>query len=204
MAYKVGGKFIIEIGGKYIREDGYGGFITENPLYHVKGFDSLVFDENGLNKLKNYNEECDGVRRINDADREYCYQKGLNDAWEAAMKIVLGKENGGLLSKELRMIFGTDSWCSIFAKNTASEAIQKIKAYEEQKRAEEEIKVGDEVENVSGDRYVILYVYHNSKNELRAQGFGHNGTISQMELNRYAKTGRHFDIEGILKAMREE
>lgn len=44
--YKVGDKFIIEIGE-----------IFENKgktLYRIKGFNSLVFDKNGLNKLSRY------------------------------------------------------------------------------------------------------------------------------------------------------
>lgn len=56
---KVGDKFVIEIGevfkatGTYMaygcEENGY-----EENLYRIKGFNSLVFDDNGLNKLEKY------------------------------------------------------------------------------------------------------------------------------------------------------
>ena len=49
---KVGDKFIIEIG------EVFKGAWTDNVyvenLYRVKGFNSLVFDDNGLNKLEKY------------------------------------------------------------------------------------------------------------------------------------------------------
>lgn len=46
MEYKVGDRFIIEIGEIYHNDDGGA------PLYRVKGFNSLVFDESGLSKLQ--------------------------------------------------------------------------------------------------------------------------------------------------------
>lgn len=49
---KVGDKFIIEIG------EVFKGAWTDNVyvenLYRVKGFNSLVFDDNGLNRLEKY------------------------------------------------------------------------------------------------------------------------------------------------------
>lgn len=43
--YEVGDKFEIEIDRDFIDEN-------DNRLYRIKGFNSLVFDENGLKKLK--------------------------------------------------------------------------------------------------------------------------------------------------------
>ena len=45
--YNVGDKFLIEI------EEKYSGSNT-SPLYRVKGFRSLIFDNNGLDKLEKY------------------------------------------------------------------------------------------------------------------------------------------------------
>lgn len=52
--YKVGDKFIIEIEKIYessLKEIGVFEDITE-PLYKIKGFNSLVFDKNGLDRLE--------------------------------------------------------------------------------------------------------------------------------------------------------
>ena len=74
---------------------------------------------------------------------EEAYQKGLNDAWECARKI-------------LNAVVPYDCW-NMGSYNhishaikcySASEAIEKIRQYEEQKKAEEEIKVGDRVRTI--------------------------------------------------------
>lgn len=52
--YKVGDKFEIEIEEVYKSECPWKGAID---LYRIKGFNSLVFDENGLDKLKKIEPE---------------------------------------------------------------------------------------------------------------------------------------------------
>ena len=57
MKYKVGDKFLIEIGEVY--SNGLP-FVDDNEpctLYRIKGFKSLVFDENGLDKLEKLEEK---------------------------------------------------------------------------------------------------------------------------------------------------
>ena len=61
MKYNVGDKFVIEIGEVY-----NSGLPFENDdepctLYRIKGFNSLVFDENGLDKLKKLEKAEVGV-----------------------------------------------------------------------------------------------------------------------------------------------
>ena len=64
--YKVGDKFIIEIAEVYENVlSGIDAFedATSEPLYRIKGFNSLVFDKNGLDKLEEIEQivnECDG------------------------------------------------------------------------------------------------------------------------------------------------
>lgn len=50
----VGDKFVIEIADVYQKVDNGDGPET---LYRMKGFNSLVFDEQGINKLERYNSE---------------------------------------------------------------------------------------------------------------------------------------------------
>lgn len=51
--YKVGDKFIIEIAEVYENVlSGIDALATSEPLYKIKGFNSLVFDKNGLDKLE--------------------------------------------------------------------------------------------------------------------------------------------------------
>ena len=57
MSYNIGDKFIIEI-EKELCADPYYGEKTSvyKPLYKIKGFNALVFDENELDKLKKLDE----------------------------------------------------------------------------------------------------------------------------------------------------
>jgi hypothetical protein len=69
------------------------------------------------------------------------YNKGLNDAWELAKKIVISEEDGGYSLEELRNIFGYGDFESILKVFTLQEAHAKVKAYEERN----EIQKGDVV-----------------------------------------------------------
>jgi len=125
------------------------------------------------------------------------YQRGLNDAWEAARKIVVNTNNGGIASHTLRKIFGTQNFSIIMRANTAQEVIAKLKAYEEQK-ADDEIKVGDEVEVLnSGSKYLIAWISGTS-----LCGFAHDGVTCRLQPSDVRKTGRHFDIAKILGEMK--
>lgn len=65
------------------------------------------------------------------------YQQGLNDAWDAARKIVLDEEDGGLDAAAYCEIFGYGkSFHAILKAFTASEAIEKIRQYEQGKEVE--------------------------------------------------------------------
>ena len=78
------------------------------------------------------------------------YQQGLDDAWECAKRIVLTKTDVNcpyFTADELIKIFGYCTSQNVLCTYSASEAIEKVKAYEEQQKADAEIKVGDEIKN---------------------------------------------------------
>ena len=57
MEYKPGDKFIIEIESMYETGDISGKSLTPVCLYRIKGFNTLVFDKVGLDKLERYEED---------------------------------------------------------------------------------------------------------------------------------------------------
>ena len=65
--YKVGDKFIIEIEKVY--ESSLKGIDVfedmEEPLYKIKGFNSLVFDKNGLDRLEEVADKKNGIVQEN-------------------------------------------------------------------------------------------------------------------------------------------
>lgn len=90
------------------------------------------------------------------------YEHGLNDAWEAARRIVLPSDcyaNG--LYSHMKEIFGLNDYLArgVFTDFSASEAIAKIKEYEEKQKEpakeEKEFKIGDEV-IWDARRFVVL------------------------------------------------
>ena len=124
--------------------------------------------------------------------RKEAYQKGLSDAWETARKIA------NIPYGEEEKVIGSDGWTFI-VNHTASEAIEKIRQYEQEK--EEQIQVGDEV-IYDGRRCVVI----------RPETFKRYGSVMDAEGKRYGfenkeveKTGRHFpEIAEVFAKMKEK
>lgn len=76
-----------------------------------------------------------GYKAGQEADKDKYIEQGRNEAWEAARKIYSSMAEGGLSGDEIFSIFG-DYNC-IVNDYSASEAIEKIKAYEAQKQEEQ-------------------------------------------------------------------
>ena len=188
-------------------------------LWRVKGFNSLVFDEEGLSRLEELNsdyinehfgdlQDTAYKKGLHDGESKcgYCneYQRGLDDAWKAAKKIFGYEIDGGIPIDEVGRVFGYSedaTFCTadIIRRNTAQEAIEKLKAYEEKQKADDKIEVGDEVEVLnSGNKYLIAWFAGTS-----LCGFAHDGVTCRLQPSDVRKTGRHFDIESILEDMRE-
>lgn len=127
-------------------------------------------------------------------------EKGRNEAWEAARKIILDIQDGGMSCDELESIF----WVQSFYKNllktyNASEAISKIKAYEEQKKKEKDSKIhiGDEVEFVGTDTKGIVISNKTTHPHILVGDY-----ITQLHVGDLIPTGRHFpEIAEVLKKL---
>ena len=152
-----------------------------DELYRAKGFKSLVFDQNGLDKLTPYTEP----------DREAIE----NEVWEFIFELVTRHRY------ELDDCFGTDSMCEIMSSIPYSEAKAQYGEWKAEKAKKDEIRIGDEV-IYHGNKYVVGYVgvdevYHIvSRNWMRV--------VVQGDYQIF-KTGRHFpEVAELLKKMREE
>jgi hypothetical protein len=66
-------------------------------------------------------------------NRQEEYQRGLNDAWEAARKICLNDSDGGLTVTEIANIFDVSYYRDAMKKYSVHEAIEKIRKYEQEK-----------------------------------------------------------------------
>ena len=125
------------------------------------------------------------------------YQQGLNDAWETVRKLYnywYGNDD----------IFGDETFCEFIFQHSASEVIDRIKAYEESQKADE-IKVGDEVIPIDAIRrpFVVVSIENNAIYGFElTDGFVPRGC--HRDETHWEKTGRHFpQVAELVKAMKE-
>ena len=107
-------KYIIEIPDYVLyvllKEEVYGKFITKVvPVAELEELNSDYINEN-FGSLQD---------------------EAMNKAWEAARKIVCKTTLGGVSLDTLQEVFGVRSPAAIMQSNTAQQAIDKIKAYEQ-------------------------------------------------------------------------
>ena len=189
------GKYIIEVG------DAYAEYICGKGDMLCLPVRINEFDDNWLNTnipLMPYTEP--DTEKVS----EEAYQQGLSDAWEAARKIILPSSRGGFTFNELAGRFGSDvSEYDVVEHYSASEAVEKIRQYEqEQKQEEEQIQVGDEVKDDKDDIGICTEISYpaNSIHIMYA-----DGTATDISLTGVTKTGRHFfEIAAVLAKMKEE
>lgn len=179
----------------------------------MKNYNDIVGQQTDISRLvelvyskgydKAYNDRK--IEEEFDEDREKAikeaYQKGLDDAWGCAKKIALTASDGGFSIAQLRIIFDEGFVADIVSKYSASEAIAKIKEYEEKKKADEEIKVGDEIANTNGYTAIVTYIHDEKCIDI----MWHDGSCGRfLPRKSFEKTGRHFDIQNILDQMKDE
>ena len=139
------------------------------------------------------NERDDVQKQVDEA-----YQRGLEDAWEAARKIVRMPE-GDLLNIFTECYSAVCTALQVLLKYDASEAIEKLKAYEEKQKADGEIKVGDEVIYNGTTKCLVVRPETDERYAVLIDGNGYHYSADHRECK---KTGRHFDIQSILEEMR--
>ena len=192
-------KYIIEIPDntawlqwvKVSDKDGHVYFDFKDPE------DLMLYTEPNLDAVrkeaydKGYQDATVKIGSDEQAIAEKAYQKGLNDAWDAARKIF--SMDGEVRETLLHNCFFKD----IIENISASEAIEKIRQHEQEQK---DFKVGDEVisdEDIKGvtvdmDDY-LLHV------------LDENGVIQAWPREDAVKTGRYFpEIAEMLRKMREK
>ena len=144
--------------------------------------------QRGLNDGKEYGLDESDMREA------VSYQRGLDDAWEAARKIVK------MADPPYWGVFN-EYKDDLFVKITASEAIEKLKAYEEKQKADDEIKAGDVVKpciNSVKAPFVVTKV-----SDEHVWGVDANGSWNFWRIDEVTKTNKHCDIDKILEEMKE-
>lgn len=136
-----------------------------------------------------------------DYEAEEDYQRGLNDAWEVTIKVCGYITDGGMSNEELRNAFGTEVLGEIVVL-PIGKVMSILTEYEAKKKAEEEIKVGDEVETDYTGNVIIAEKPKDGWYATIAKNFAR---YSIHESHIIKKTGRHFpQVAELLNAMKED
>lgn len=131
-------------------------------------------------------------------------EQGRNEAWRLALHIFR------LNQKERKAVFGYDrDTVNVLESMDASEVLEKIRAYEEKKqKKDEEIKVGDVIQNHDDVEAVVTWCDGKNWNGflLGGEGVGEVGQVySCMRYKGWKKTGRTFpEIAEVLKKLKED
>ena len=131
--------------------------------------------------------------------QDTAYQRGLEDAWEAARKLF-----SSMADSDIEKAFPTE-WNNggfhALINLQPQEAIAKLKAYEEKQKADDKIEVGDEVIYNGTTKCIVV---RPEDDERYASLIDSDGTHYSADHRECKKTGRHFDIESILEGMRHD
>lgn len=127
------------------------------------------------------------------------YKDGIKDAWDAARKIHR-MPDGDILDLFPDCYASVCTAAQAILKYDASEAITKIKEYEDSKQ---EYRVGDEFENGDGQKFVVLKM---DGKEIDRYIDGDGKTyVMKTKYRVMRKTGRSFpEISAVLEKMRGE
>lgn len=147
-----------------------------------------------------YEMGYDEAKRIyQNPNAESDFQNGLNTAWDVAKKIALMDTE---TSENATGYFGL---FRIMEHLTPMQAIEKLKAYEEQQKADAEIKVGDEVEAYSGRAIVFSTSTDKEGKKFCRYWYPSEERFNMDKTENLKKTGRYFpQVAELLEAMKGE
>lgn len=185
-------KYVIEIKPEY--EDSFKGLMI------LGAKDSNLFvDTLAVENLEELNS--DYINEHYGDLQDTAYQQGLNEAWEAARKVALNTNDGGLSIEELDKIFDRYTLQQVLKEYTAKQTIEKLKTYEEQK---DKIVVGDEVERYINGRLDgrAIFLAEDDDHWTCLFWTGCCYTTLAYPKSQFKRTGKHYDISGISEEMR--
>lgn len=153
---------------------------------------------------KDIMEQVDEAYRKEYADgREVGIKDGMCEAWEVARKIIR-MSDGDILDLFPDCYASVCTAVQAILKYDAFEAIAKLKAYEEKQKADDKIEVGDEV-NWLGDCFIVTRIFQPRNGKEQCDGIDDDGCVyHDVLIKDLEKTGRHFDIQNILEAMKHD
>lgn len=175
-------------------------------LYAAKGFNALMFDENGLDKLKKYSTEplINACKEAFDKGNKEGHKSGMKDAWVLAYHLF----HKMTISKAEELL-GTEF------KNMTEVDPEEVLARFLKSKMDGEIRIGDEVvsqidHNDRRAKMVVTCIEKNDSGEVLISGIGFDvlgkkGSFLSRNAKYWEKTGKHYDdIEVLYGKIRTE
>ena len=128
--------------------------------------------------------------------QDKAYQRGLDDAWEAAKKMFSSMSDSDI--EKVFPIEWNNGGFNALMNLQPHEAIAKLKAYEEQKA--DELKAG-EIVDWNGEKYIVSYIYDDGRADLIYLECG--SVCESVSPDCFTRTGKHYDITKILEEIKE-
>lgn len=144
------------MGKKYVIEMEEEPFVSElhsgDPIYRVKGFRSLVFDKNGISKLKHLSDKDCINQLISTGWLESHDERLIEQTWDLCREIMnnmtaADARNAGLIEEG-------DDIAQVLNKNTCEKARWRYNHWKERTR----FKPGDVVKNKLGDVFIVINI----------------------------------------------
>lgn len=171
----MGKKYVIELEDEpFSKGESSDQWHVERSLWKVKGFNSLVFDENGIKKLQPLSDAIELVEHetyasaFNDG-----YKLGLEKLMRAYDAIILHQDDGGLDVDDLVCVFGTSDVQKIIKSFNPTEIIERLDAYRkknEEEKYKHDIKAGDEVVSIFGTKAICSFSEYDTIGIIFADG----------------------------------
>ena len=170
--YKPNDQFIIEIESSVETQNG--------DLYRIANFNSWVNDS--------------ALDRLNRPDNNY--DKGFKEGAKALLDALtkIADMNDDDIERLFRVKGWTNTLHGIISEYSADEIVTKMKEYEVGKI--DLFRVGDEVQNSVGDKYIVTKLYSVAVGVIQS-----DGRYEQIYKKFLTRTGRTYPIKNILEAM---
>lgn len=181
-----------------------------NMIINNRTVRSFTTNPSAYNQLRENNDLLGKIKTVlKDADNEY--ERGCDDCMNLIRKIVNSEEDGGYTIEALHEIFDIKwTFSNIFSDHSFKELKAKIDAYEQKKKKKEEAEkpvIGDEVTYTvdKNIRHGILLSYDDDvDNYWVLTPKYHTPQKLPKSVFKLKKTGKHFDIQGMLDEIKTE
>lgn len=163
--------------------------LEQEVLWRVKGFNSLVFDENGIKKLTPLEDTVELAKHeVYGNGFNEGYEVGLRNLWDGIWKVLGNTSDGSYTATQLSQIFGKSDWFDAIKSLSPSEFLKKISDYEEKMS---EIKAGDEVVHTTADTIAICTCDVRTSDDEVYVMFD-DGSCGHYPEDKLRKTGKHY------------